>query len=177
MWAPLSELYGRRIIYILYVPLPRPFSPAPTLDAHNSTYGPFVLFHLGCGAAQNITTLLVCRFLAGLFGSSPLTNAGAVISDTFDTDQRALALSMFALAPYVSRIRQLDGLKYSPCALGVIASQVQSWVQSAEALLERTWIGGGSSGSKRSSRQSLTSRDALYRNLVRLFSSYSLAWY
>lgn len=37
----------------------------------------YTMFQLGEALAHNIETLLVCRFLAGLFASSPLTNAGA----------------------------------------------------------------------------------------------------
>jgi MFS family permease len=39
--------------------------------------------------------------LAGSFGSSPLTNAGGVIADIFTADQRGLATSLFAGAPFL----------------------------------------------------------------------------
>lgn len=85
LWAPLSELYGRRIIFI-------------------ATYAPFVVFQVGCALATNIETLIICRWFAGFFGSSPITNAGAVISDTFPASTRALALSLYALAPFAGPV-------------------------------------------------------------------------
>ena len=42
MWAPLSELYGRRAIFAV-------------------SFGVFVLFQIGAGAAQNIETMLLSR--------------------------------------------------------------------------------------------------------------------
>lgn len=69
LFAPLAELYGRRIVFIF-------------------SYSSFAIFQIGCASAQNLVTLLVCRFLAGFFGSSPLVNSGGVISDMFDARQR-----------------------------------------------------------------------------------------
>lgn len=45
------------------------------------SYAGLTAFNAGCAASQNIQTLVVLRFLAGAFGSSPLTNAGGVIAD------------------------------------------------------------------------------------------------
>ncbi|KIW31614.1 uncharacterized protein PV07_03241 [Cladophialophora immunda] len=80
LWAPLSELYGRQIIYII-------------------SFGGFTAFCAGCAGANNIGTLLVLRFFAGAFGSSPFTNAGGVIADVFPASERGLAMGIFALAP------------------------------------------------------------------------------
>ncbi|KAL8945257.1 MAG: hypothetical protein Q9211_000216 [Gyalolechia sp. 1 TL-2023] len=79
-FAPLSELYGRQIV--LFV-----------------TCGLFTVFNAAAAASQNIQTLIILRFLAGAFGSSPLTNSGGVIADLFPASQRGLALSVFAAAP------------------------------------------------------------------------------
>lgn len=81
VWAPFSELYGRQ--QILFV-----------------TFGLLTAFNAGAAASKNIQTLLVLRFLAGAFGSSPLTNSGGVIADLFPASQRGLALSVFAAAPF-----------------------------------------------------------------------------
>ncbi|KAL8722819.1 MAG: hypothetical protein Q9225_000768 [Loekoesia sp. 1 TL-2023] len=80
-FAPLSELYGRQIILFC-------------------TYGLLTVFNAGAAGSQNIETLVVLRFLAGAFGSSPLTNSGGVIADMFPASQRGLALSVFAAAPF-----------------------------------------------------------------------------
>jgi MFS family permease len=71
LWAPLSEIYGRQIIFFI-------------------SYGAFTAFCAGCPGANDIGTLLVLRFLAGMFGSSPLTNAGGVIADMFPAVRSAL---------------------------------------------------------------------------------------
>lgn len=54
MWAPMSEMYGRQILYI-------------------TTYGALTAFNAGAAGSQNIETLIILRFFAGSFGSSPLT--------------------------------------------------------------------------------------------------------
>ena len=81
-WAPLSELFGRQILFFF-------------------TYAALTAFNAGAAGAQNIQTLLVLRFLAGSFGSSPLTNSGGVIADMFPASERGLALCAFASAPFL----------------------------------------------------------------------------
>ena len=54
LWAPLSELYGRQILFCV-------------------TYAMLTIFNAGCAGARNIQTLIILRFFAGTFGSSPLT--------------------------------------------------------------------------------------------------------
>ncbi len=56
LWAPLSELYGRLIVNYISVP-------------------GYFFFNIGCALAPNITTLLVCRFLVGLFAAAPQANS------------------------------------------------------------------------------------------------------
>ncbi|GAA5862570.1 hypothetical protein JCM3774_001063 [Rhodotorula dairenensis] len=85
LWAPFSEQWGRRPIYII-------------------TYALFAIFNIPCAVAKNVETLLVCRFLAGFFGSSPLTNSGGVISDMFSASERALAVSLYAAAPFAGPV-------------------------------------------------------------------------
>ncbi|KAI4132771.1 MAG: hypothetical protein LQ347_002454 [Umbilicaria vellea] len=82
LWAPLSELYGRQILFFI-------------------TYGALTAFNAGAAGSQNIQTLIILRFFAGAFGSSPLTNAGGVIADMFSASQRGLAMSVFAAAPFM----------------------------------------------------------------------------
>jgi hypothetical protein len=82
MWAPLSELFGRQILFII-------------------TYAALTAFNGGCAGAQNSWTLIIMRFFAGAFGSSPLTNAGGIIADMFQAADRGLAMSLFAAAPFL----------------------------------------------------------------------------
>ncbi|XMA08791.1 hypothetical protein WAI453_001582 [Rhynchosporium graminicola] len=82
LWAPLSELYGRQVLFF-------------------GTYLALTAFNAGAAGSQNIETLIILRFLAGAFGSSPLTNAGGVIADMFPASERGLAMSVFAAAPFL----------------------------------------------------------------------------
>ncbi|EIN10928.1 MFS general substrate transporter [Punctularia strigosozonata HHB-11173 SS5] len=82
LWAPLSEVFGRRNLFIV-------------------SYILFTIFNGALVASQNITTLIVLRFLAGASGSSPLTNAGGTISDMFDTEERGKAIALFSVAPFL----------------------------------------------------------------------------
>ncbi|KAI0100973.1 MFS general substrate transporter [Nemania sp. FL0031] len=85
LWAPLSELFGRRRLFI-------------------GTYAALTAFNAGCAGAPNIQALLIFRFLAGAFGSSPLTNAGGVIADIFPDSQRGKALALFSAAPFLGPV-------------------------------------------------------------------------
>jgi multidrug resistance protein len=81
LWSPLSELYGRRPMWVIPSVL-------------------YVIFNIPCALAKNMETLLVCRFLCGFFASAPLTLAGGTISDVWDNNERGLAIAIFAAAPY-----------------------------------------------------------------------------
>ncbi|OLN83068.1 putative MFS-type transporter [Colletotrichum chlorophyti] len=82
LWAPLSELYGRQYLFI-------------------GTYIALTAFNAGAAGAQNIETLIILRFFAGTFGASPMTNAGGVIADMFNAQERGLATAIFAAAPFL----------------------------------------------------------------------------
>ena len=82
LWAPMSELFGRQLLFFI-------------------TYAALTAFNAGAAGAQNIESLLILRFFAGAFGSSPLTNAGGVIADMFPARERGLAMTLFAAAPFM----------------------------------------------------------------------------
>ncbi|KAI1409541.1 polyamine transporter 1 [Hypoxylon sp. FL1857] len=82
VWAPLSEMYGRQILFFF-------------------TYMGLTAFNAGAAGSPNIQTLIILRFFAGTIGSSPLTNAGGVIADMFPATKRGLATAMFATAPFL----------------------------------------------------------------------------
>jgi multidrug resistance protein len=100
VWAPLSEIFGRQIVFIV-------------------SFGGFTAFNAGAAGAQNIQTLLVLRFFAGAFGSSPFTNAGGVIADMFCPSQRGQVMGLFAMAPFL-------GPTLGPIAGGFL-SENQGW--------------------------------------------------
>lgn len=79
LWAPLSEFYGRQILFFL-------------------TYMALTAFNAGAAGAQNIGTLIVLRFLAGTFGASPLTNSGGVIADMFTAKGMSASSLLYCLS-------------------------------------------------------------------------------
>lgn len=85
LWAPLSELYGRRILWIIT----------------HAFVAAFVAASAGC---KSMTQLLVFRFLAGMFGAAPLTNSGGLVADLFPPAQRGIAMSVFATAPFMGPV-------------------------------------------------------------------------
>ncbi|KAE8149114.1 major facilitator superfamily domain-containing protein [Aspergillus avenaceus] len=80
IWAPMSETFGRRHVF-------------------TSTFLLLTVFNAGAAGSQNIQTLIILRFLAGFFGSSPFGNAGGTIADLFPAAKRGIAISLFAAAP------------------------------------------------------------------------------
>ena len=73
VWAPLSELYGRKPAVLI-----------PTFIA--------AIFAFGCGAGKDIQTIMICRFFQGFFGSAPVTNTGGVLGDIWSAEQRGTAI-------------------------------------------------------------------------------------
>ncbi|KAF4769966.1 hypothetical protein N7455_009367 [Penicillium solitum] len=82
IWAPLSEIFGRRHIFTI-------------------SFMFLTVFNAGAAGAKNIETLIILRFLAGSFGSSPFGNGGGTIADMFPASQRGIAISLFAAAPFL----------------------------------------------------------------------------
>ncbi|GFF40877.1 uncharacterized MFS-type transporter C530.15c [Aspergillus udagawae] len=80
IWAPMSEVFGRRNVFTI-------------------TFCLLTAFNAGCAGSENIQTLIILRFLAGFFGSSPFGNAGGSIADMFPAAKRGIAISLFSAAP------------------------------------------------------------------------------
>ncbi|CAI7587885.1 unnamed protein product [Penicillium bialowiezense] len=81
LWSPLSEIIGRRPVYIISLLL-------------------YTIFNIPCALSPNIGGLLVCRFLCGVFSSSGLSLAGGTIADIWSIEERGMAIAYFAAAPY-----------------------------------------------------------------------------
>lgn len=60
-----------------------------------------MIFIMASGLAENISQQLVFRFLAGFFGSTPLTCAGGSISDMWTPMERVFAFPVFANAAFL----------------------------------------------------------------------------
>ena len=78
--APLSELRGRRIVYLISFTL-------------------FTILNVGCALAPDIATLSVLRFLSGACGSAGPTLGGASIGDMFERRERGKVQSIYSLGP------------------------------------------------------------------------------
>ncbi|KAI0782198.1 MFS general substrate transporter [Abortiporus biennis] len=81
VWAPMSELYGRKWVWLI-----------PSIIN--------VIFNIPCALAPNVQTLMICRFICGFFSSSPFALAGGTIADIWDNEERGFAIALFAAAPY-----------------------------------------------------------------------------
>jgi MFS family permease len=85
LWGPGSELLGRKGISIFAIAV-------------------YTIFHIGQARAQNIGTLLVTRFFAGLFGCAPLTNVGGIIADIWDPIGGGHALGVFVACVFIGPV-------------------------------------------------------------------------
>jgi MFS family permease len=79
--APLSESFGRRPVVFISLPI-------------------FALFILGTGFAQNMATLVVLRFFAGLFAAPSLSMGSGTLSDLWQPEKRSGPMSMYVAAPF-----------------------------------------------------------------------------
>ncbi|CAI0653760.1 unnamed protein product, partial [Colletotrichum noveboracense] len=76
--APLSEMYGRLIIYHV-----------------NSVL--FIISNVACALSVNLPMLIIFRFVTGLVGSSPLSLGPASVADIFKIEERGKALALWNL--------------------------------------------------------------------------------
>jgi MFS family permease len=76
LWGPLSEIKGRRL---------------PLVVAACGT----AIFHFAVAVSKDLQSILINRFFAGFFGTSPLAVAGAVFVDMFDNKTRGIAVRLF----------------------------------------------------------------------------------
>ena len=81
VWAPFSELYGRRTPLLL------------------SSFG-FSIFNIAVAVGKDSQTIFICRFFAGFCGACPLTVVGAVFADMFSNRQRGLAITVFSMTVF-----------------------------------------------------------------------------
>ncbi|MCJ1335665.1 hypothetical protein MMC09_000938 [Bachmanniomyces sp. S44760] len=79
IWAPLSELYGRKPAVLL------PYFLAG-------------IFSFATAVSKDIQTVLITRFFTGFFGSAPVTNTGGVLGDIWAPKQRGAAIVGYAFA-------------------------------------------------------------------------------
>jgi DHA1 family multidrug resistance protein-like MFS transporter len=85
MWGPFSELYGRKI------PLFTGFAV-------------MAIFQIPVAVAQNLETILICRFFAGMFGCAPLAVVGGALADFWGPVDRGVATAVFAGATFIGPV-------------------------------------------------------------------------
>ncbi|KAL3480876.1 major facilitator superfamily domain-containing protein [Aspergillus californicus] len=79
IWAPMSEIWGRRTSII----------PAVLCQA---------LFAIGTSRSTSATSVFVTRFFTGFFGSAPISNVTAALGDMWSRETRGVAVSLYAVA-------------------------------------------------------------------------------
>lgn len=101
VWGPLSEVIGRRKVFII-------------------TFTFYTGFQVGCALSRNTASILIFRLLGGVFAAAPLSNSGALMSDIWDAGTRGEALAYFALAPFA-------GPTLGPLVSGFMAVSGVDW--------------------------------------------------
>lgn len=79
LWAPLSEVYGRKVAVL-----------TPMFVA--------VCFSFASAVARDFQTLMITRFFGAFFASAPVTNTGGVLGDLYSPAWRGLAMAGYAMA-------------------------------------------------------------------------------
>lgn len=82
LFAPLSEMYGRR--WVFYI-----------------TFTLYNIFNFLCAWAPNFGSLLVGRFITGTLVSAPLSNAPGVLADLWGPMERGNAMAGFGAMVWI----------------------------------------------------------------------------
>jgi MFS family permease len=85
LWAALSERYGRRPPLLL-------------------GYLGYIVLQIPIGAAANITSILIPRFLCGLFGVTSSVIAGGALADLWEPQSRSITVMLFVAGNLVSLV-------------------------------------------------------------------------
>ena len=81
--SPASEIFGRRPVYLISIPI-------------------FGLFILGAGLAQNIETVFICQLFAGLFRSPALAEGAGTNACLYPPEERIFGSNLFSLGPFLA---------------------------------------------------------------------------
>ncbi|KAJ5836721.1 Major facilitator superfamily domain general substrate transporter [Penicillium robsamsonii] len=82
VFAPMSEIFGRRPVYALTLALA-------------------VIFVIPCAVSKNIGTLIVCRLIDGIAFSAPMTLVGGTLADLWRAEERGVPMAAFSAAPFI----------------------------------------------------------------------------
>ncbi|KAK3709115.1 hypothetical protein LTR37_011094 [Vermiconidia calcicola] len=98
--APISETYGRSIVYKISAPV-------------------YILFLVGAGFSKSFAGHLVCRLLAGTVGAPVLAVGAGTSADVYPQHNRAVATATFIMMPFL-------GPSLGP-VIGGFAAQYKGW--------------------------------------------------
>ncbi|KAL5362792.1 major facilitator superfamily domain-containing protein [Aspergillus floccosus] len=101
LFSPLSELLGRRLPILIGV------------------FG-FTVFQFAVATAENLQTIIICRFFGGFFGACPIAVVAAVFSDMYDNAHRGLAITIFTMTVFT-------GPLFAPFIGGFIVDSGLGW--------------------------------------------------
>ncbi|GME90504.1 unnamed protein product [Ambrosiozyma monospora] len=116
VWAPLSELYGRKYVMVISSLL-------------------FTIFNFAVATSDRLESILICRFFAGCLGAAPMVCVPASFADMFDNGSRGTVLVLFAMciivgpmtAPFVSAFivtNENMGWRWTSFMIGIISAPV-----------------------------------------------------
>ena len=97
LWAPLSELYGRRLIT-------------------NITNVLFLATNLASGAAPSLEALVVARFFGGFFSSACFVLGGGIINDVILPGYQGKVMAIYSFGALLAPV-------FGPMLGGYISSQ------------------------------------------------------
>lgn len=83
LFAPLSEFYGRRPVYLF-------------------AYIGYFAFQFPTAFGHNTPTVIIPRFIAAFFASSFMANVSGTISDLFDKDHITYPVAVFTAGPFIA---------------------------------------------------------------------------
>jgi MFS family permease len=99
--APCSEVYGRKIAVL-----------AP--------YAISVVLSFSTAVSKDVQSIMITRFFTGFFGSAPITNVGGVMADIWTPQDRAIAVTVYALT-------LVSGTVIAPIVGGAIEVKNLDW--------------------------------------------------
>ena len=115
--GPLSEVYGRRPVYLVSMFI-------------------FLTFTIACAVATSVNWEIVFHFLAACAGFAPLTLGGGSIADIIPREKRGAAMAIYGLGPVLGPVigpvvggflAQAKGWRWIFWLLSIVVSDVLSW--------------------------------------------------
>ena len=108
--APLSEIYGRSVVY------------------HACNAG-FLVWSVACALANNLPALIVMRLLAGVAGSAGMTIGAGTIGDMVPLEKRGLAMTGWIFGPVMGpTVGPLSEYLHSFCEWTRADERCSCWV-------------------------------------------------